>query len=271
MGRDSERSLSHETLQLSSFHLVLRVQWPILGGRPHTGVPLPCKRATQCPALTSHHLKHLDPCLWLPCPSRGQRQQPPGCLRKGGRGPQGDGGEGAASHRWTDPGSLLSSESGGAWETKAQRKIKNLEAAKGLAGARGTRGRAAGLHSPHRLPKKLASISVGFFFFLIIKIIVFIIVHLGIAVKLTQKDDVCVSTIYSLLLCQARLWTHCEAIESCMVNSKKFLPVNVAHMYLPVKRCDVCVCLPILQQNKQINSVVESEARATGTGRVRSR
>lgn len=63
-----------------------------------------------------------------------------------------------------------------------------------MAGARGTGGRAARLHSPHRLPKKLASISVGFFFF-IIKIIVFIIVHLAIAVKLTQKDGVCVSTI----------------------------------------------------------------------------
>ena len=74
-------------------------------------------------------------------------------------------------------------------------------------------------------------------YFFNIKIIVFIIVYLGIAVKLTPRDGVCVSTIDSPRLLGVR--PDCgfigKVIYSRVVNLKKFLPVKVALMHLPAK------------------------------------
>lgn len=182
---------------------MLGVQRPILGA-PHWGSsPLLVYLLWQGPALLSHRPKHLDPCLWLLCPSNGQHPHPPSCLPMGGGGPTGKWGpapfnplaRSIAGLRDPSrvpkvarpPGHLpsqveeggrpltggltqglpcwvvLSSESG-----PAQRKIKNLEGVNSFTGARRMGGRAAWLHSPRWILKKLlASAFVGLLFFII--------------------------------------------------------------------------------------------------------
>lgn len=88
MGAGTERSLSPEAL-LSFFYLALGVQLPILAADPNWGSSPPPRGPTQAgPILLSHHLKYLDPCLGLLCPSSSQcRHPPPSCLpMKWGRG-----------------------------------------------------------------------------------------------------------------------------------------------------------------------------------------
>lgn len=77
------KGLSHEVLQLSCFHFVLRVQRPILGASQWGSSPLQM-RLPSVLTFFSTLLKHLDPCLWLLCPFSGQHPHLSSCLPMGG-------------------------------------------------------------------------------------------------------------------------------------------------------------------------------------------